>query len=406
MAGIEYREYRPEDAESFLRLHDSVFPRLSSEFWQVWSRGPVTAAVALMDGEVVGAVPFHFRDFRVRPDAVVRVAFEYSVCVREDLRSKGVGSRLMATAKEFLRGRCHAMMVYRGDEQSPGYRFYARNGHHDLIYLRPWTYEGSSIAPPHMVGRQSYEEFLAREADALAVFASAYDTYGGYPARHPGYYGPAVNTTQYNEVPLDLTVLHVAGCTANEPSLRGYAIVGEEKLRPTLHLLEIAALGNDLSIALPLLSAFASMAGESDEALPASALLPDSSPYVPVLRALGFRQTPRAQSAMMVMAYLLDPEGMARTLWRENEAAASMTVMAWTPRRQLVLHRAAEGNGKEIILEMKEDALTRLLFGRLDLRSAVHQERVTAVGAEPSDIEAIAQALPFTPWAYHHLDYI
>ena len=70
MSRIEYREYQPEDAESFVRLHDSCFPALSPSFWPECSQGPVTAAVAMVDGEVVGTVPFQFRDLRVRPDAV------------------------------------------------------------------------------------------------------------------------------------------------------------------------------------------------------------------------------------------------------------------------------------------------------------------------------------------------
>ena len=34
MAEIAHREYQPEDAESFLRQHDSCFPAMSAEFWQ------------------------------------------------------------------------------------------------------------------------------------------------------------------------------------------------------------------------------------------------------------------------------------------------------------------------------------------------------------------------------------
>jgi len=55
---------------------------------------------------------------------------------------------------------------------------------------------------------------------------------------------------------------------------------------------------------------------------------------------------------------------------------------------------------------MKEDSLTRLLFARLDLQAAVRQELVTVVGGTESDVTPIARALPFAPWAYHHLDYI
>jgi hypothetical protein len=54
---------------------------------------------------------------------------------------------------------------------------------------------------------------------------------------------------------------------------------------------------------------------------------------------------------------------------------------------------------------MKESTLTRLLFSRLDLQAAVADERVTAMGAGEAEIQAVAGALPYTPWAYHYLDY-
>lgn len=145
MTEITYREYRPEDAESFVRLHDSAFPAIPAGYWPRWSASaPVTAAVAILDGAVVGTVPFHFRDFLVRPGVAVRVACEFSVCVREDLRDRGVGSGLMRAAKQFLRGRCQVMMVHREDERSAAYRYYARNGHHDVAYLRPWARRGEA----------------------------------------------------------------------------------------------------------------------------------------------------------------------------------------------------------------------------------------------------------------------
>ena len=410
MSETEYREYRHEDAESFLRLHDTAFPKMSAEFWDRFSHGPVTASVALMDGEVVGTVPFHLRDFRIRPGVVVPVACEFSVCVREDLRGTGIGSGLMAKAKEFLRERCLAMMVYRGDERSPAYHYYARNGHHDMIYLRPWVRRGSTGVDAGEVERRGWEEFLAEEAEHLAVFRNAYAAHGGFPERGSGYYAPAAHTPEYNEVPVELTVLSrrgVVGAHSSTPavtSLRGYAIVGEERYVPALHLMEIAVMDNDLAEALPLLATFAEMAVE--RGVPAVASMPDSSPYVPALRALGFEPQPRSQRSMMIMVHALDPEGLASAVWRESEATAGLEVHAWTPERQVVLHRPCQGRAREVLLEMKEAELTRLLFGRLDLRAAVAQGTVTAVGADAADIDAIAGALPFTEWAYHYLDFV
>ncbi len=404
MAEPEYREYRSEDATSFLALHDSVFPPVTGEFWRAWSAGPTTAAVALVDGAVVGTVPFHFRDLCVRPGVTVRVAWEYSVCVRQGLRSSGIGSALMAEAKAFLRGRAAAMMVYRGGERSPGYRYYARNGHYDLAYLRPWMLDQAPALPYAPVECTGLQEFLAREAEVLAIFAEAYGALGGYPLRHPGYYAAALNTNQYAEVPMQFMAFWQRAEGDPGAPLVAYALVGEEQYTPALQLLEIAARGNDPAAALPLLLAFAHQAAQ--RGLPAIAYLPDFSPYAPILRAIGFRQTPRSHDSLMIMGHVHDPEALAQAVWRENKATAHLEVWGWTPERHVLLHRPQGLQRRSILLETKEEALTRLLFGRLDLEAAIDQEIVTAVGADEAAVRAIAHALPFTPWAHHHLDYI
>jgi hypothetical protein len=108
----------------------------------------------------------------------------------------------------------------------------------------------------------------------------------------------------------------------------------------------------------------------------------------------------------MIMTYPLDPEDLAAATWRESPATDALDVMAWTPKREVCLHRARQRAGRHLVLEMKEHSLARLLCSRLDLLSAIRQETVTVVGARGGDIEAIAQALPFTPWVYHYLDQI
>jgi hypothetical protein len=295
------------------------------------------------------------------------------------------------------------MAVYRNEETSPPYRFYARNGHQDLLYARPWVWHqpcSLSIDTP-AVEVQTWGEFLARERECLDVFASAYGSFGGYPHRFEGYYAPAVNTSQYNEIRVDLTVLVLRD---GDGGLRGYAIAGEERGSPNLHLLEIAATGNDPSAGLSLLGAYTKLA--ADRGSKAIASMADSSPYRVALQALGYQPAPRSRSSMVIMAYALDPEGLARAVWREDESTAALQVVAWTPKREVVLHRSRRTPSSQVVLEMKEGTLTRLLFGRLDLESAVADERVTAVNGSPSGIRAIAQALPYTPWAYHYLDFV
>jgi GNAT superfamily N-acetyltransferase len=190
VADIICREYRPEDGPGYLRVHAQAFPPLTLDYWERWTRVPTTASIALLDDEVVGAVPFVFRDLVVRPGVVVRVAWEYSVCVAAQMRDTGIGSKLMTEAKRFLPGRCVAMMVYRNTERSAGYRYYARNGHHDLLYARAWRRAPSASGFPEGVRRVQWETFLRDEARYRARYVEAHAIHGGSPVRIPGFYGP------------------------------------------------------------------------------------------------------------------------------------------------------------------------------------------------------------------------
>ncbi len=402
MAAIEYREFDPADAASYLRLRNRYYWALSDSFWQEWSRRPITAAVALLRGDVVGAIPIYFRDLVVRPGLTARVAWEYAVVVREDLRGQGIGSRLMDAAKAFLRGRALAMMVYRGGERTPGYQFYAKNGHHDLTYLRPW--EARSPSPglaPAGVQLAGPSEVLAHEAEYLEVFRSAYGAYGGYPDRGAGYYVDALWTMEHWRTPGGVTVLTRRGATGE---LEGYALLGQVRRWPSLCLLELATSGGRLDHALPLLQTQLALAAELG--VPAMVHAADDAPYAPLFAAVGFRPLPRSErSDAITMAHILDPEALARAAWRESGATAGLEVVAWTPERHALLHRGQPG-GRRVTLEMKEAHLARLLLGRLDLVSALRQELVTAQGAGEAEVKAIAAALPYTPWAYHDLDWI
>ena len=107
MKKIQYREMRDEDdVAGYLKVHDTLWPSVSMKFWREWTRmEEVTISLAFMNGEVVGGIPFHIRNFRVRPNVTIKAAFEFSVIVREDLRDQGIGSNMMNAAKIFLKGK-------------------------------------------------------------------------------------------------------------------------------------------------------------------------------------------------------------------------------------------------------------------------------------------------------------
>ncbi|MGI6207642.1 MAG: GNAT family N-acetyltransferase [Anaerolineae bacterium] len=401
MEPIVYREMRPEDVPGWRLLHCTHFPPLTDEQGLRWaSREDVTAALALRGDEPVGAIPFHIRDFRTAPGVTVRGAFEHAVLVHESMRDQGVGSKMMDLAKEFFLGRCDALMVYRGAERSAGYRFYARNGHHDLSYWRPLILEEPCPQPLSGAEHSGLEPLLEREDEFLAVFESAYAGFGGFPQRRPGYWQWAFDSAYFDMIPQEFVLIRREEGNA----IQGYVLLGREVEHPRVHLLEVATRNADADLARALLQEAITLAAQWQATF--RAFSTDHSPYARTLLELGFRAVPRSESSMMTMAYVLDPATLGPRVWQENEETEGLEVDVWTPLREAIIHQPTGATKAKVTLEMKEETLTRLLFNRLDLLAAVRQESVTVVGGGAKEVEAIARALPLAPWAYSHVDYI
>jgi len=400
---LVFREYRPEDAESFVALHDSVFSRvpIRPEFWAAWSRRPdVTAAVAVYGDRMVGTVPFHLRSFLLRPKLSVRAAFEYSVGVAEEHRRHGIGSRLMDCAKQFLRGHADVMMVYRGNESSDGYRFYAKNGHSDVAYLREWSLENPTGGMAGCRRLASREDFIGLNRQALPLFRRCYRRFGGHQVRSSEFYADALSSLIFEEVKQDFVFLTIF----KGETLRGYMIVGHRKDMGHMQVLELATEGGAKPPAHRLVEAACAVASQAGCRL--SVRCRERGPFADVYRAAGFRPAPRERACMMIMAYPLDIDALARKVFSPQRGLENVQIRLWSPSHSGILQPAAKTPRRTIVLEMKDDMLTRLLLSRLDLRHAVQMELVTAHGASEEDIDLIARGVPFCEWEHHGIDYI
>ncbi len=395
---VEYREYRQEDRESLVELHNKAFPPVTLEYWIEWDKQDVTASVALMGDEVVGCVPFHIRDFVVRPGIAIKAAFEYSVCVREDLRSKGIGSQLMDCAARFLKGRAHVMMVYRGGELSRGYQYYARNNHYDMVYVRRWTWESPDAKPSEHVKIHNVDEMYRREAEVIEVFDSCYGKFGGYPLRSPGHYEMMLHNANWEEVKHDWRFLELT----RDGKLMGYLLIGQGHESKQWRVAELAARDGDLDIADALVDNAATLTKNA----PLSFNFSEHDPFQELMSKRDAIMSGRARSSMMIMAKPIDPENLGEALWGPNFQIPEAEVMVWSPLREAVIYTGPGKTKRRITLEMKDDILTRLLLLRLDLEQAHRQELVTVVNATGEDVAQISRALPFCRWIHQNVDYI
>jgi len=395
----EFREYRPEDFESFLALHNEVFPPVSAEEMDRWmSREDVTAGVAVRDGEVVGEIPLHLREFMVRPGVTVRAAFEHSVCVAQEMRGTGLGTHIQTAIKQFLQGRAEGLTVYRGGERTPAYRFYDKNGLVDLTYHRTYTHHRPGDVASRAFELVEIGALINRESQALRVFEDALGDVGGRQVRRQGFFSDTLANLEMCELKPLLGVF----LAEEDHDLAGYCILSlGRQPSDAVHVMELVARGQDLEVRESLLRSACGVAADRSGKLTMS--LHDFMATWELTHELGFVGSPRGS---MIMGTPLDWEAMAQRVWWSQPTLEGVQVDLFTPEGDVTLCRRGTRPLRTLTLEMKHHQAARYLFSRLDLQAAVDREMVTCLGGSRGDIAALGRAIPFTPWEIRDFEHI
>jgi GNAT superfamily N-acetyltransferase len=400
------REYRPEDIHDLLAVRNAIFPPLSVAQWRACEPA-MTASLAYLNGEPVGAIPLDQRDFQVAPGAIIRSAFENAVGTREDMRSRGIGTAMIAAAREFLADRCDTLMVYRGGERSTGYNFYVKSGHRDLIYVRQAVWEpgrvGASVPDARAPGdRRAYaailglDDLLAEEESVLQAHRLTYGGYGGFPPRHVGYWRQAMSAMIYEVIPQDTVYVR---CPA-QGELRGYLLAGHARGRTANDTWVVQDAAGEPGAVRECFMALGDMAATQDRKI--VMYLSSEHPWHELCRCLGFQEGPRH---LMVMGQLVRPQELVRQTCTDLNLLAGLRVKVWTPTVDYVLWEDAPVR-REVTIEAKDEYLTRLLCRRLDLRAAVESDLVSLQHGDAATLQRLSAAFPYCPWVYLHMDYV
>jgi GNAT superfamily N-acetyltransferase len=392
--GLVCREATPEDVDDVLKVRNAIFPPLTPEQWR--ADPTMTCSMAYLEGEPVGAIPLSQRRFRLAPGVVVPVAFENAVGTREDMRSRGIGTAVIKAAREFLAGRCDELMVYRGAERSTGYRFYVKSGHQDLVYLRLMT-QGAPQRREADVAVEGMPEIEACQEELLACFNATYGRYGGFPERHAHYWEQQLRSQIYTVLPQETyLVRHPAAGPLEAYVLAAFRTTrGREE---SLAVLEVAGKSRaGIEQALLGLEDLAAEKGLSVRVHGSA-----DHPCLPLFRKLGYQEQGRST---MIMAQPLAPAELFRKVCRSAGLLADLKIDFWAPFGDGTLFEGPAAE-TEITLEGKDEVIYRLLNRRLDIRAAARTEWLTIRNGTDDIVERLAEALPYTPWVYHHLDYI
>lgn len=396
MEGLVCREYCPGDTADVLEVRNPIFGPLSEEGWDRYCPR-MTAGMAYLDGEVVGAIPLAQRDFLLAPQLSVPVAFENAVGVKEEYRSRGIGAALIEAAREFMADRCDLLMVYRGAERTAGYRFYHKSGHRDLLYLAQVRWD-----PPSGLSsdaqRVDIEVLHNHQDEILCAHNSTYSSCGGHAPRRHGYWREALDGQIFIAVPAE--ILFYRYPTAGEISAYGiFGIPQHEAYETNVQVLEIASRVGTAGTRQILRAAGA-------EARQRKAVVTDyvsvDHPHRYLYRDLGFVEQGRS---LIIMGQVINPQRLFGRVCRFPQLVADLKINVWTPTKDYVLFEGPKAE-KEITLEAKDIIIERLLTRRLDVMSAFRHDLLTIRNGDEAIAGRLAEALPFSPWCHHHLDWI
>jgi GNAT superfamily N-acetyltransferase len=394
MDGLICREYRPEDVEDLLGIRNAIFPPLTIEQWRA-TEPDMTASMAYLDGEPVGAIPLDQRDFRVAPGAIIRTAFENAVGTREDMRSRGIGSAMIEAAREFLADRCDTLMVYRGGERTNGYHFYLKSGHRDLIYLRQAVWQPPTDGSP-AAAVLGLDDLYAEEDAALAAHHLTFGGYGGFPERAPGYYRRAMEAMIYQVIPQETVYMRYPATG----ELQGYLTAGYRSGRYANDMWVVQDVAGTPAAMAQCLKSLGQMAAAQERQV--QMYLSHEHPCVELCRALGFREELRVT---MIMGQLIRPQALVAKTCIDPNLLAGLRVRVWTPSVDYVLWED-EPVRREVTIEAKDEHVIRLLCRRLDLLRAVETDLVSVQHGDEATVRRLSAAFPYAPWAYHHIDYL
>ncbi len=339
-----------------------------------------------------------------------------------------------------------ALLVMRRDESSlsgGAGRWYGQTGFEDVLSIRCLYLDmksppmARSASAGGAGGGARYQVQVATPSDAaawnaeathwqsemLAVYRDVYGAYGGPRTRGANFWSPALAHHYYREhYQFQIIGLWSAPANGGAAMLMGYAVVGWSgwhSKRPRMDILELATRQWDTAVAGDLIRTTCQLAW-SKNVRQVRAVISAHDPYRGHLARSGFvdRWGYVMQGKWLNAQRYLDrlvagtgEQGLAREL---GEIAIELATPGAVP---LTLRRAGTGTGlgAGITMRLQGNArtITRLLLNRLDITAALQEGTLSPAGGggavekfSESESTRLSLVFPWTPWAFHMLDYI
>jgi GNAT superfamily N-acetyltransferase len=387
--GFDVHELEQSEIPEMLKLRNAIFGHISRDHWDAMN---CTAVVATKDGELMGAIPLQFRDYKINGEISIPVVFENAVGVSEKARGTGIGTIMLDHAKDFIKDRVDALFVYRGGERTPAYRFY-RKTHHGDVYFQRLLRLNNAKCGDNDVTVHEYEKAIEMEPELLRLFHSYYAGYGGHRKREKGYFKEMVASHVYRESEWKLFV------TRKNKKITGYAVIKPKHvLWEGWNIYDLAV--SDNTALKKLLDKIALSAKSRNE----SVVMP-FNPEHKLFKSLidyGFKEEP---DSPYIMVYVLRPHNIFNKLAKGSPLLSSLELKAVTPHRDLILNQPKRPKHRAT-LYLKETQLSRLLCCRLDFMHCLETNLIRMTWVPKSVQRSLHKIFKFCRWNVAMIDYV
>jgi hypothetical protein len=374
-----------------------------------WRGDAMTALLLKSDA----ALPMSVRQFVVAPGRALNVGW-----ISNNMFASRMGWRRQTrgTHPEWatLLPELDCLIAVKRDEPTLASRWYAQTGFHAVNALRCLYLdmpEPPATRPTrHAIAVLDAAQIGEWQGAMAAVHREAFAQFGGYRLRDENFYGNALATHYYgSHYQFQIIGLWQHGSAGK--SLVGYAIVGWSgwhSKQPRMDLLELATRQWDAALAQELVDAACQIAW-SKQVTQVRAVLSVHDPYRPHLLRTGFVDR---WGYTMLAKWLAPQRAIDRWMLSERPTTdkGSGPPIQMDIRGELPL-RIANPNTPTSIppatrWQLDAAMCTRLLLNRLDISAAVADGSIISPDGQPLDPATLAARFPWTPWAFHMLDYI